>query len=110
MVPPGSDAPKQGYLKHSETVPGEWELVIGQKKTNPSITLPDFESSIHSLLENKKLFKGWCNLRLVSTALLIKGLSNFYCRHISAKDLTILKAPTLLKHDFFPEPDKTLWN
>lgn len=110
MVPPKSVAPKQGYLKHSETLPGEWEFVIGRKKTNPSVPLPDFESSIHSLIKNKKLFKGWRNLRLTSIARLIKGISNMYCQHILAKDLTILKAPSLLKHNQLPEPDRTLWD
>ena len=110
MVPPGTSAPKQGYLRHSDTIAGEWEFVLGRKKTNPAIPLPNFESNIHSLLNNKKLFKGWKNLRLASSARLIKGISNLYCRHISAKDLTIMKAPSLLKHHTLPEPDRTLWD
>ena len=111
MVPPGTSTPKQGYLRHSETIPGEWEFIIGRKKTNPAVPLPGFESSIHSLIENKKLFKGWKNLRLAASARLIRGISNLYsCRHISAKDLTIMKAPSLLKHNTLPEPDSTLWD
>ena len=47
IVPPGTSTPKQGYLRHSETITGEWEFTIGQKKTNPSVPLPDFESNIH---------------------------------------------------------------
>ena len=67
LVPPGANTPKQGYIIHSKTVPGEWEFVLGRKKTNPSIPLPHFKQDIHSLLESRKLFKGWKNLRLAST-------------------------------------------
>lgn len=98
MVPPGSQTPKQGYLKHLETIPGKWEFIIGCKKSNPSVPLPDFEVNIHSHLDNKKLFKGCL------------AISNTYYQHISAKDLTILKAPSLSKHNSLPEPDRSLWN
>ena len=111
LIPPGSTAPKQGYLIHSSTVPGEWEFIIGRKKTNPSIPLPEFEQNIHSLLRNKKLFQGWKNLRLAASARLIKSISNVHARHISAKDLTVLRSPSsLTKHSQLPEPDKALWD
>ena len=110
LVPPGGSTPKQGYLIHSPTIPGEWEFILGRKKMNPSIPIPNFEQDINSLIDNKKLFKGWRNLRLASTARLLRAISNAYYRHISAKKLTILKAPFLLKHDQLPEIDKLLWD
>ena len=110
LVPPGGSTPKQGYIIHSATIPGEWEFILGRKKNNPSIPLPNFAQNINSMITNKKLFKGWRNLRLASTARLLRALSNAYCRHVSAEKLSILKAPSLLKHDQLPEIDKLLWD
>ena len=110
LVPPGGSTPKQGYIIHSPTIPREWEFILGRKKTNPLIPIPNFEQDLNSLIENKKLFKGWRNLRLASTARLLRAISNVYCHHISAEKLTILKAPSLLKHDQLPNIDKLLWD
>ena len=110
LVPPGGSTPKQGYIIHSPTIPGEWEFILGRKKTNLSIPIPNFEQDLNSVIENKKLFKGWRNLCLASTARLLQAISNMYCHHISAEKLTILKAPSLLKYEQLPEIDKLLWD
>ena len=110
MVPPGAAIPKQGYLKHSSTVSGEWEFHPGRTGKQPVIPLPNFETTLHSMITNHKLFKGWKNLRMATTARFLRGLSNFVARYVSAKNLSIFEAPTLSRHSFLPEPDRGLWD
>jgi len=58
MVPPNQHSPRQGHLRISTTVPGEWEFVQGRILIGTAIPLPNFvENNIHSLLRHKKHFK-----------------------------------------------------
>ena len=110
LVPPGSSIPKQGYLKHSKDIQGEWEFHPGRSGKQPKVPLPKFQEILHSMISSKKLFKGWKNLRFATTARFMKGISNLVARHISAKNLSILTAPSLSKHTLLPEPDRGLWD
>ena len=104
--------PKQGYLKH--TPPG-WEFLPGRNGTNTPIPLPNFLEIAESLVHNRKLFQGWKSRAVVLTARRSRITSNIiahkiYNRHVSAKKLHLLEAPSHLKHDKLHPEDKLVWD
>ncbi len=65
--------------------------------------LPDFDSLAESLVHNRKLFQGWKARKFVLSARQARATSNIIARmvtmrKVSAKGLSLLQAPTLLKH------------
>ena len=107
--------PQQGYLQQEKD---QWTFHPGRKINNPNkhpIILHHFNEIAQSMVNNKKLFDGWRNARTVLTARLVRASSNIIAhkiaaRHISAKTLEVLKAPTLSHHKKLPTSDKLLWD
>jgi deoxyuridine 5'-triphosphate nucleotidohydrolase len=105
--------PKQGFIQFKNN---KWIFILGHKKTNQeSIDLPDFESLAESLVHNKKLFQGWKARKYVITARQARATSNVIARmvtlrKVSAKGLSLLQAPTLLKHRTLDPEDEKIWN
>jgi deoxyuridine 5'-triphosphate nucleotidohydrolase len=105
--------PKQGFLQHKNE---KWIFVLGHKTTNQeSIELKDLDSLAESLVHNKKLFQGWKARKHVIAARHARATSNVIARmitirKISAKGLSLLQAPTLLKHKTLDPNDEHIWN
>ena len=108
--------PKQGHLIYDETTK-EWSFKPGRKltsKTEP-ISLPNFEEIGPSMVNNKKLFKGWIQSGRALSARRMRATSNLIAnlivnRKVSAAGLKLLEAPTLLKHHKLHPEDKDIWD
>ena len=112
FIPGLMPTPKQGHLCH---VNGTWSFSPGRKKKNTPIPLQDFHELAESMVQNKKLFKGWKPHSVVSTARRVRTTSNLiagliFNRKVSAKDLHLMQAPTLLKHSKLHPEDKDTWD
>ena len=65
--------------------------------------------------QNKKVFQGWKPSRVTMTARRMRATSNILAnllisRKVSAANLSLLEAPTLLKHHKLPPKDKETWD
>ena len=95
--------PKQGHLDKQEE---EWYFIPGQlRKNNKPIHLPKFAENVESMIQNRKLFQGRKTTSTIINACQSRCLSNIAVavitarRHVSAKDLIYMKAPSsLLQH------------
>ena len=104
------DRPKQGHLICTGP---DWSFKPGRKLTNqrPLIPLPNkFTELATSLITNRKLFRGWKNSQAVITAQVLCAKSNIIARHVSAKGLHVLEAPSLHKHHELSPHDKDIWD
>jgi deoxyuridine 5'-triphosphate nucleotidohydrolase len=111
-VPNLMPKPKQGFLQHKNN---EWYFLPGRKKNKDPIMLPDFTQTAESMVTNKHLFKGWKPHSVVSTARVARATSNIISnlivnRKVSAKDLHLMTAPTLLKHHQLHADDRKTWD
>ena len=115
LLPQHWTKPKQGYLYHDEAT-DEWSFVKGSKLTGEKFPLLNFVQTSESMIRNKKLFKGWKTRTTVVNARLCRALSNVVAhtitaKHVSAKNLIDMKAPTsLLKHLTMHPSDRTIWD
>jgi hypothetical protein len=106
---------KQGRLQQNQDTK-EWEFHPGRVSgTNDPIALPNFHLLVDSMVNNKKLFKGWINSARAHTARRTRANSNYLAnliinRKVSAKNLHLLQAPTLLKHHTLHPDDKQTWD
>ena len=105
---------KQGILHHED---GEWKFLPGRRhpNNNKPIALPNFDTVAESMINNKKLFRGWRTDHFVKTARRVRLTSNLIAhqimaRKVSAKDLHLLEAPSLLKHNKLHPNDKKIWD
>ena len=106
--------PKQGIL-HKENE--EWYFMPGRTKSEKPLHLPQFEEKAESMINNRKLFQGWKQSAGIINARRSRCMSNIASaiiaarRHVSAKDLLVMKAPTsLLQHAKMHETDKKIWD
>ncbi len=109
--------PKRGYLQFdSSSTENQWSFVPGRNKTNPPIALPNFINLASSLVDNKKLFKGWIRINQAITARRVQLTSNIIAqqikaRKVSARDLIVPEAPaSLLQHSKMHPSDKATWD
>ena len=112
MLLPHMPTPKQGFLQFSDT---KWHFIPGRTKKNPPVELANFEELAESMIENKKMFKGWTRHKIVETARRVRITSNLLAaniinRKVSAANLHLLQAPTLLKHHLLHPEDKAIWD
>ena len=101
--------PKHGFLSLNDS---SWTFMPGRKKTQSPIDLPNFVELAESMVHNKKLFQGWKSQAVTLTARRVRITSNILAhriinRKVSAANLNLLEAPTLLKHDKLHPDDKT---
>ena len=108
--------PKQGFLLH-DPLTTKWTFHPGRTTTNKQspIDLPNFDTLIESMVENKKIFKGWVRADKVITARRVRATSNILAhviiaKKVSAANLHSMKAPTLLKHYQLHPEDKKTWD
>ena len=108
--------PKQGYLFFNPDTKA-WQFLQGRKRNNknPPIDLNNFPELVESLLDNKKLFKGWVATAKAMTARRVSATSNLVAgliinKKVSAKDLHLMEAPTLLKHHKLHSDDRKTWD
>ena len=106
--------PKQGFLLQNAGTK-EWSFRVGRSKTDEIIPLPNFSLLVDSMIINKKLAKGWVNLSTMITARQIRATSNLISnlivtRKVSAANLQLLQAPTLLNHHKLHPSDKQIWD
>ena len=104
--------PKQGYLDFNDS---NWRFLPGRKGTQRPIDLRYLEEKGESLVHNKKLFQGWKSQAITLTARRVRVTSNFIAHHVinrkvSAANLNLLEAPSLLKHDQLHPDDKATWD
>ena len=108
--------PKQGFLQN---INSEWYFVQGRtiNSTSKPLHLPKFIENAESMIHNKKIFQGWKNSAGIINARISRCLSNIAAsiitakRHVSAKNLVEMKAPTsLLQHAKMCENDKQIWD
>ena len=104
--------PKQGYLQYTNN---SWTFIPGRNKNHEPIPLPQFETLADSMVNNKKLFKGWVQTARAISARRTKVTANclahlIIARKVSAKDLHKMEAPTLLKHHKLHPEDKNTWD
>jgi hypothetical protein len=104
--------PKQGFLHRDKN---NWSFSPGRKKKHPLIPLEDFQELADSMVQNKKLFRGWKPHSIVATARQVRATSNIITnliinKKVSAKDLHLMQAPTLLKHYQLHPEDKATWD
>ena len=112
----GWTSPRQGYLSQSPT--DEWSFQQGRTRMNnkhPHIPILHFDNEAHSLILNKKLFRGWINFDYVRSARYARATSNLIAhhvirRHISAAHLETMAAPTLSRHHKLSPNDKQIWD
>ena len=115
LLPQHWTKPKQGYLYHDEAT-DEWSFVKGSKLTGEKFPLLNFVQTSESMIKNKKIFKGWKTRTTVVNTRLCRALSNVVAhtitaKHVSAKNLIDMKAPTsLLKHLTMHPSDRTIWD
>lgn len=108
--------PKQGFIQY-DTTNDTWNFKPGRSITskNDPIPLPNFSVLVESMIENKKLFKGWITSDKVVTARYARATSNLLAgliilRKVSTKNLHLMQAPTLLKHYKLHPEDKKTWD
>jgi deoxyuridine 5'-triphosphate nucleotidohydrolase len=104
--------PKQGRLLFQNNA---WVFNVGRKLGTNFIELPNFETIIESMIQNKKIFQGWKTKSFVLNARYTRATSNLVaniitCRKVSAKDLHRMEAPTLLNHYKLHPEDKATWD
>ena len=104
--------PKQGTLAKQVD---EWVFIPGRKQTNTPMPLPLFTEAAESLVHNRKLFHGWQSRASVLNARQVRATSNvlastIFARKVSAKNLNLMQAPTLLKHHKLHPEDKEIWD
>ena len=115
ILPVLGSTPKQGYLQRSDA-DNEWYFLPGRTKRHTPIHLSNFQTKAMSMYENKKIFQGWKNTRQVHLARQVRITSNVIshmiaARHVSAKELTDVSAPTsLLAHAKMIPKDKQIWD
>ena len=108
-------SPKQGFLSYDEQE-NQWYFVKGRKKTGKKFLLKSFDETVDSMIKNKKLFEGWKTKTTVINARLCRALSNVVAhaitaKHVSAKSLTNIRAPTsLAQHLTMPQGDRNIWD
>jgi hypothetical protein len=108
--------PKQGYLVNNPDN-NTWQFFQGRKRHNKNIPidLANFEELAQSMLENKKLFKGWISTSKAMTARRVAATSNLIAgliinKKVSAQHLHLKEAPTLLKHHKLHPDDRQTWD
>ena len=104
--------PKQGILQFIDHT---WTFHQGRKSGKIKIPLPEFDRLAESLVNNKKLFQGWRTKASVINSRKVRATSNIIanlirCRKISARDLHLMEAPTLLKHHQLHPDDRSTWD
>ena len=104
--------PQQGFLHQ---IDDRWQFIPGRKRNKTPIDLNNFMENAESLIRNKMLFKGWQTLATVLNARIVRVTSNLiakniYNRKVSASNLHLLEAPTLLKHEHLHPEDKATWD
>lgn len=114
FLPQHMNKPKQGLLKYEKNT-NEWSFLPGRKGTSEPIPLPNFPTLVDSMVANKKIFKGWIQSARAITARRSRATSNLIAnliinRKVSAKNLHVLQAPTLLKHHKLHPEDKKTWD
>lgn len=100
-LPTTMKKPKQGFMQYDATT-STWSFKPGHaihNKNNP-IALPNFPEIVKSMIENKKLFKGWVTSDKVVTARQIRATSNILAGLII----------TLLKHYKLHPNDMKIWD
>ena len=115
-IPKQMSHPKQGHLNYDKGTES-WSFTPGRHNNKPPIPLPNFKVLAHSMVTNKKLFQGWKSRKSVLSARVLRAASNviaynwkLVARHISAKTLDNLQAPTLVRHRLLTPNDKKLWD
>jgi len=84
--------------------------------TGEKFLLKEFDQHVDSMIRNKKLFEGWKTKTTTIIARLCRALSNVVAntitaKHVSAKQLTNMKAPTsLLQHLKINQGDREIWD
>ena len=107
--------PKQSYLHHIPQS-DEWTFIPGRHKSKEPIPLPNFKIHTQSMVDNKRLFKGWINNTKALTARRAMATSNIIshlvtARLVSATDLHHPTSPTsLLKHAQLHPSDRRIWD
>jgi hypothetical protein len=104
--------PKQGKIHYRDN---KWIFAPGRLPTNDPIVLTDFETLAESMITNRKLFHGWKSRSHVLAARQARATSNILAhlittRKVSAQGLTLMQAPTLLKHNQLNPTDLEIWN
>ena len=102
--------PKQGRLMCDKD---EWTFIPGRStasSVNKAIALPEFLDLAQSMVTNKRLFQGWRTRATVLTARFARATSNIMARHVSAKDLKVMEAPSLLRHHQLHPEDRETWD
>ena len=79
--------PKQGFIKLKNN---KWSFHPGRSTSNKQtpIELPNFETLVDSLIENKKLFKGWIQTDRVLTAWRLHAISIIIAYQIATKKVS----------------------
>jgi deoxyuridine 5'-triphosphate nucleotidohydrolase len=106
--------PQQGKLQYNADTES-WQFNPGRVKKRDPIPLPNFDTLAPSMVDNRKLFKGWVKSATVYTARRVRITSNtlshiITARKVSASSLNLLEAPTLLKHHKLHPQDKATWD
>jgi len=99
--------PKHGTLLKQNNV---WKFRPGNRITNKSIDIPDFDSQFHNLLETHQIFRGQPSYRKLQSAKSSLTLGKVVARHVSAKGLSSHDVPTLVKHKRLNSNDKLIWD
>ena len=111
ILPTFNFQPKQGVLEFNSS-DQEWYFKPGQKGNTPPIPLPNFFELAPSMIQNKKLFKGWKSRQLVLSAQQVRAISNvlanlFIAQKVIASMLKNAAAPTsLTPHKLMDQDDK----
>ena len=115
IIPAFQYQPKQGYLKFNSAT-GEWSFSPGRKGTLQPIPLPNFHELAPSMIDNKKIFKGWKSSRVALSARQVQATSNIMshliiARKVSAAHLKKQQPPTsLTSHKLMEQSDKDNWD
>ena len=112
ILPATNNQPKQGILKLSND---EWLFYPGRVRKHQPIPLPSFLENAESLLNNRKLFKGWITQSRAIAARSARATANVLSSlivngKVDAKTLDIKKAPTLLQHHKLSQNDRNIWD
>ena len=112
ILPTTDNQPKHGFL---ECNGDQWYFLPGHKQIHPPIPLPNFLQSSPHLINNNKLFKGWISHQRALTARSVRSTSNVLSSlivkgKVSAKNLDVQKAPSLLHHHKLNQNDRDIWD
>jgi len=99
--------PKHGTILKQNNL---WKFRPGNRITNKSIDIPDFEAQFHTLLETHQIFRGHPSYRKLQAAKSSLTLGKVIARHVSAKGLSSHDVPTLIKHKRLNSKDKLIWD